>query len=211
MPNVVPFRAIVVTIDASATWAAHSVSDLAAAIAMVRKNRWLADRKRAKATPSGPLSSVRCGSQARISRLVAAWVRTWTSSPIATACAASESTSSGPDRSRMRPITGAATSRRKTSRATEASLATPNQATSPGPCEIGAYPVVPPAWFSTTYNGAPGPSAVAIGTTTACSLAGASPISPAASKASACSRLSAQPSATAAARIERCSGSGASA
>ena len=57
----------------------------------------VAERKRANATPSGPPSSVRCGSQVRISRLVAAWVRTWTSSPIAIACAASASTSSGPD------------------------------------------------------------------------------------------------------------------
>ena len=149
MPNVVPLRAIVVTIEESGTCAAHSVSALAAAIASVRKNRWLPARKRAKATLSGPASSVRYGSQSRISRFVAACVRTCTSSPIATACAASASTSSGPVRSRIRLITGAATARRKTSRATEAALAQPNQATSPGPCEIGAYPVVPPASFTT--------------------------------------------------------------
>ncbi len=59
MPNVVPFRAMVVTIEESGTCAAHSVSDLAAPIARVRKNRWLPARKRAKAAPSGPPSSAR--------------------------------------------------------------------------------------------------------------------------------------------------------
>ena len=65
--------------------AAHSVSDRAAPMAMVRKNRWLPARNRAKAAPSGPPSSARCGSHSRISRFVAAWVRTCTSSPMARA------------------------------------------------------------------------------------------------------------------------------
>ena len=81
-------------------------------------------------------------------------------------------------RARIRPITGAATSRRNTSRATAASLSQPNQATSPGPCESGAYAVVPPASLTSTYSGALGPSAVAMGTTTRWALAGLSPISP---------------------------------
>ncbi len=211
MPNVVPFRDIEVTIEESGTCAAHSVSDRAAPMASVRKNRWFPARKPAKAAVSAPSSSTRYGSQVRISRLVAAWVRTWTSSPIATACAASASTSSGPVRARICAITGAAASRRKTSRSTAARLEQPNHATSPGPCDSGAYAVVPPAWLVSTYSGALAPSAVAIGTTTRWALAGLSPISPRSSRTSACSGLSAHPSAIAAACIERRSGSGASA
>ena len=91
----------------------------------------------------------------------------------------------------------------------DASVAQPNQATSPGPCEIGAKAVVPPASLATTYSGAPGPSAVAIGTTTRCSFAGLSPIRSLPSSSSASAGLAAQPSATTAACMDLRSGSGA--
>ena len=66
---------------------------------------------------------------------------------------------------------------------------------------------VPPAWLSTTRTGIDGPSAVAIGTTVACGLAGSSSTLPVRSSVSASATSAAQPSATVAARIERRSGS----
>ena len=66
---------------------------------------------------------------------------------------------------------------------------------------------MPPASTDTTYTGAPGPMALAMGTTVECSLAASSRISSAFSMRSAVSRSGAQPSATTAARTERWSGS----
>ena len=66
---------------------------------------------------------------------------------------------------------------------------------------------MPPASTETTYTGALGPMALAMGTTVECSLAALSRISPAFNIRSAASRSGAHSSATTAARIERRSGS----
>ncbi len=148
-----------------------------------------------------------CGSQLRVSRLVLAWVRMCTSSPMAMPWAATCSTSSGPARSMIPATAGPATSTRKRSRAIAASVSRPNQATSPGPWLTGANAVVPASRLVTTSIGWDGPMALAIGTTAACSLAAASVIPPPRSSWSAAATSPAQPSATTAARIERRSGS----
>ena len=66
---------------------------------------------------------------------------------------------------------------------------------------------MPPCATATTYTGADGPMALAMGTTVRCSFAASSLISPACSIRSAASRSGAQSSATTAARTERRSGS----
>ena len=68
-----------------------------------------------------------------MSRLVAACVRTCTSSPMATACAAIESTSTGPLSVTASDRTGPTASRSSTRRSCAAGVSRPNQATSPEP------------------------------------------------------------------------------
>ncbi len=211
IPNVVPLRAIDVTIVEPGTCPAHSVSDFAAAIAGVRKNRWLTARKSANGPRTSSGSAATWPTQERTSRLVAAWVRMCRSSPIAMPCAAIASTSSGPDRASTADSAGPATSRSSRSRATAASVSRPNHATSPGPWLIGANarngPDPSSGVVSTTSTGADGPIALAMGTTMSWWFAGSRRTSPAARSRSASPVSAAQPSATAAARIERRSGS----
>ncbi len=65
-------------------------------MARLRKNRWLPARNRPSSTRAGESSARRWGSSVRISRLVEACVRMWTSSPICRPWAATAKTSIGP-------------------------------------------------------------------------------------------------------------------
>ena len=140
MPNVVPLRAIVVTIDASATWAALGQRS-GGRHHPGRKNQW-PERKRANAAPS-QARPARSGAAARrrISRLVAAWVRTWNMVAHRDRLRGQRDVQRARGNCRIQRDRRGGHVAQEDSRAIEASLATPNQATSPGPCEIGAYPV----------------------------------------------------------------------
>ena len=99
---------------------------------------------RATSARRGWSPATSAGSRLRSSRLVAAWVRTCTSSPIATACAARDITSTGAVLPRSASAsTGPTASRRSTSRSIAPGESSPNQATSPEPCPSGAYAVHP--------------------------------------------------------------------
>ena len=72
VPNSVPLRAMVVTIDEPSTCAAQPVRDRAQAIAKVKKSKWFDDRKRATSTRRGPAPAISDGSSCLISKFVAA-------------------------------------------------------------------------------------------------------------------------------------------
>ena len=86
---------------------------------------------------------------------VAAWVRTCTSSPIATACAASDSTSTGAARARPpRRGPARAASRRNTSRSTAPGVSLPNHAHVAGALPERRVRATPgPSASSTTHTG----------------------------------------------------------
>ena len=194
-----------------ATSRAQASTDRAAAMARLRKNRWLPARKRPSSTRAGDSRASRWGSRARISRLVDAWVRMWTSSPICNPWAARANTSIGPPAATAEPTAswsnGPATSRRNRSRSTAAGVSRPNHGTSPGPWLTAEKARVAPSRFSTIHTQADGPMADAMGTTVSWWLAGSSATSPFSTRAPASSGSAAQPSAITAARIERRSGS----
>ena len=152
-----------------ATSRAQASTDRAAAMARLRKNRWLPARKVPSSTRAGDSSASRWGRSKRISRLVEAWVRMWTSSPICSPWAATAKTSMGPPAATAAPTasfsSGPARLRRNRSRCTAAGVSRPNHATSPGPWLMAEKARVPPSRFSTIHTQADGPMAVAMGTT----------------------------------------------
>ena len=130
MPISVPLRAIRLTRVEPSVPEAASDAHLAAAIVSGRKKWWLPAMKRAT---SAPPSSAKPASSERASIAPVAWLRMCSSSPICSPCAASAKTSTGPQRSSRRAISGPASSRKKRSRAIASSSPTPNHSARPGP------------------------------------------------------------------------------
>ena len=129
----VPLRAMVVTTLESGTSEAHSTRARAPAMATLRNIRWLDEAKSAASPSRSWPDRTRCGSRSRRNRLVVAWTLMWTSSPMAMPWAASEKTSTGPERARAAASTGPRASRRKRSRSTAGGESTPNHGAWPEP------------------------------------------------------------------------------